>query len=226
MKKVFMCILMAAYCNAAACQTTQQSKTIEVLNEKLQKGALTLSEVLTNKEWMSLHSLTAFRNVIKQNAKTGNVHLTNADEPGLRMTVKGSVADKSGKPWSDVLVYVYQTSDKGWYADTAAHIQANEGDFGHARLFGYLKTDEAGQFEFETIRPEGYPNSDLPAHIHIMMWSADGKVIHGMPEELLFEEDKRLTPERKKQALQNGYLVSKNTGTQTQAVYAYRLMIK
>ncbi|MCC6279536.1 MAG: hypothetical protein IT262_02985 [Saprospiraceae bacterium] len=224
MKKVYFLILITVYCSVACTQTPLQNKTISGLNEKLQKGTLTLSEVLTNKEWMPLHSLTAFRNVIKENAKPGLVRLANADEPGLRMTVKGSVADKSGQPLSDALVYVYQTSDKGWYADTAAHIETSGSDFGHARLFGYLKTDAAGAFEFETIRPEGYPNSDLPAHIHIMFWSADGKVIRGLPEELLFEEDKRLTPERKKQALQSGYLVSQNTGTEAWAVYVYRLV--
>ncbi|MBK8426839.1 MAG: hypothetical protein IPL27_13110 [Lewinellaceae bacterium] len=223
MKKVCMFILMAAYCSVATCQTAQQKQTIEALQEKLKTGHLSISEVLTNKEWMALHSLTAFRKIIKENARPGNVQLTHAKEPGLKMKVRGSVADKSGRPMRDVLVYVYQTSSEGWYADTAAHIQSNEGDFGHARLFGYLKTDDFGEFEFESIRPEGYPNSDLPAHIHIQMWAPNGEMIHGMPGELLFEEDKRLTPERKKRALQDGYLVSKNTGTKDYGVYKYDL---
>ncbi len=226
MKKVCMFILMAAYCSVASCQTTQQKQTLEALQEKLKKGHIGISEVLTNQEWMALHSLTAFRNMIKENARMGSVQLTNDREPGQKITVLGSVADKSGRPLGDVLVYVYQTSSAGWYADTAAHVQSNEGDFGHARLFAYLKTDPAGKFEFETIRPEGYPNSDLPAHIHILMWSPDGNIIHGMPGELLFEEDKRLTPERKKRALQDGYLVSKNTGTKEHGVYKYELRAK
>ena len=86
------------------------------------------------------------------------------------------------------------------------------------------KTDREGKFAFETIRPEGYPKSDLPAHIHIAFWTADGKTVSGMPGELLFEEDSRLTPARKKEALESGYLVSKNTGTERQGVYAYRLV--
>ena len=223
MKKLYFFILIAAFCSGANCQTTQQTKTIDALNQKLKTGDLSPSEVLTNKEWMPLHSLTAFRNIIKQNARAGKLQLTNAAEPGLKMTVTGTVSDKSGNPLGDVLVYVYQTSNQGWYTDTAAHVGGNEGDFGHARLFGYLKTDRAGNFEFETIRPEGYPNSDLPAHIHILMWTADGKVLSGMPEELLFEEDERLTKERKAQALRSGYLVSKNTGSKDWAVYAYQL---
>jgi protocatechuate 3,4-dioxygenase beta subunit len=115
-----------------------------------------------------------------------------------------------------LLMCVYHTSYTGWYADTAAHIETSVSDYGHARLFGYLKTDAAGGFEFETIRPEGYPNSDLPAHIHVHFWSAGAEAVGGLPAELLFEEDERLPPDRKCQALRAGYLVAKNTGTKTQ----------
>ncbi len=199
-------------------------KTIRYIRDQLQKGELSVTDALTNIKWMSLHSVPAFREVVKNNARAEKITLTPPDEPGLKITVKGIVTDRAGKPMAGLLVYVYQTSAKGWYADTAAHVRANEGDMRHARLFGYLKTDLAGQFEFQTIRPEGYPNSDLPAHIHVMMWTADGQMVRGMPDEFLFEEDKRLTPERKAQALRNGFLISKNTGTAAQLVYEYKLV--
>lgn len=224
MKKTTCILLFAAcFCLAACCQTPQQSQTINALHEKLQNGALSITQVLTDPQWMPLHSLPAFREIIKQNAKSETIKLTPPGEPGMNITVKGTAVSREGKPMSDLLVYFYHTSAKGWYADTAAHILARGSDAGHARLFGYVRTDREGKFAFETIRPEGYPQSDLPAHIHIAFWTADGKTVSGMPGELLFEEDSRLTPARKKEALQNGYLVAKNTGTERQGVYVYRI---
>ena len=224
MKQALFFLLLTAFSMAAGCQTPQQTKTIKELDAQLRTGALSISQALTDPQWMPLHSLTAFRELIKQNARAERIKLTPPGEPGLNITVQGAVADRDGRPVRDALIYVYQTSAKGWYADTAAHILMREGDMGHARLFGYLKTDREGRFAFETIRPAGYPKSDLPAHIHIALWAAGGQPIHGMPGELLFEEDERLTPERKKQALDYGYVVAKNTGTADQPVYAYRLV--
>ena len=100
----------------------------------------------------------------------------------------------------------------------------NEGDNGHARLFAYLKTNDQGEFEVSTILPKGYPDSDLPAHIHLQMWK-DGINIPGVPGELLFDEDERLTPERKQRALRDGYLVEKNKGTTTNPVYNYSIIV-
>lgn len=224
MKTLFFSFLMSICWSSLCCQTTDQRQTLKSLNEKLGKGELSLSDVLTERKWMPLHSMTAFREIIKQHAKAEKLRIAATDEPGLKTTVRCTALNTSGTPMANVLVYYYQTSDKGWYADTAAHVNMNEGDMRHARLFGYQKTDAAGQFEFETIRPRGYPRSDLPAHIHIHFWKENGEAIEGMPGELLFEEDDRLTPARKKEALRSGYLVSKNTGTEAHAVYEYRMV--
>ena len=70
-------------------------------------------------------------------------------------------------PAKDALVYVYQTSAKGWYSARAPHLSGNGGDQGHARLFGYVVADERGRFEVRTIHPQGYPGTELPAHIHV-----------------------------------------------------------
>ncbi|MEP6595061.1 MAG: hypothetical protein ABJA71_03900 [Ginsengibacter sp.] len=96
----------------------------------------------------------------------------------------------------------------GWYSDTAAHVSMFEGDTRHARLFAYLKTNGKGQFEFETIQPRGYPNSDLPAHIHISVWKGE-HLVRGVPGELLFDDDPRLTPERRLRSLSNKFLIEK-----------------
>jgi protocatechuate 3,4-dioxygenase beta subunit len=101
----------------------------------------------------------------------------------------------------------------------------NEGDMRHARLFGYLKTDSDGKFEFETIQPRGYPNSDLPAHIHITVWK-NASLLNGVSGELLFDDDPRLTPERRQRSLSEGFLIEKNKGTLQVPVYFYAITSK
>lgn len=79
----------------------------------------------------------------------------------------GTVKDNIGKPVTGALVYLYHTDCRGWYAADAPHVLQYEGDMRHARLFGDVKTDKEGKFELHTIKPAGYPKSDLPAHIHV-----------------------------------------------------------
>lgn len=146
-------------------------------------------------------------------------------EPGKKITVKGALKTADGKPIDDALVYLYHTSDKGWYSDTGAHIQTREGDVRHARLFCYVKTDQQGSFEIETIQPRGYPNSDLPAHIHIEV-SKNGGHVPGVPGELLFDDDPRLTPDRRSRSLQEGFLVEKDSGTAGDHIYSYVIQLR
>jgi protocatechuate 3,4-dioxygenase beta subunit len=174
---------------------------------------------------MYLHSQTPFRQVIKKHAKTGRVKIITNTEPGKKITVRGKIETSSDKTLNNALVYFYHTSDKGWYSDTAAHIFTREGDMGHARLFGYLKTDNKGEFEFETIQPKGYPRSDLPAHIHLMLWK-DDNIVTGVPNELQFDDDPRLTPDRRSRSLKDGNLIEKNSGTATNPVYFYKIILK
>jgi len=216
---IIFCSLIHA---AGVCQNT--TAVIDRINLQLKNGQTTITKVLTADSLMYLHSLTPFREVIKANAKAEKISIVTAKEPGTKVTIKCSVVGKNGAPLKNLNIYFYQTSDKGWYSDTAAHILINSGDINHARLFGYLKTDDKGEFSFETIKPKGYPNSDLPAHIHIHFWADNySRPLHG-PGELLFEDDPRLTPERKRRSLADGYLVSKNSGTEKYPVYEYKII--
>jgi protocatechuate 3,4-dioxygenase beta subunit len=116
--------------------------------------------------------------------------------------------DAAGEPIMDALLYLYHTSAKGWYSDKAAHIQANSGDVKHARLFGYMRTDQDGRAEVHTIRPSGYPQSELPAHIHLGL-DAGGK---SLPVgEIQFDDDPRLTPAQRKHSAQEGAMIVKVT---------------
>ena len=160
--KIFILLIIIL---SSGCTYSQQSdELINEIDAKLTNGKTSLSSVLSDTALMFLHSKTAFRDVIKKHAKAEGITILSNTEPGKKILVKGKIETSDGKPVTDALVYVYQTSDKGWYSDTAAHILQNEGDMQHARLFGYLKTNDKGEFEYNTIQPKGYPNSDLPAH--------------------------------------------------------------
>ena len=74
------------------------------------------------------------------------------------------------------------------------------GDEKYARLFGYLTTNQNGQYEFRTIRPAGYPRSNLPSHIHIEIEIA-GVEPRTFISEIQFEDDPRLTKEMRDRAL-------------------------
>lgn len=204
-----------------SCQN--RAAIINRIDLQLKTAQTSITKVLSSDSFMYLHSLTPFREVIKANAKAGNISMVTPNEAGTRITVKGVVTDKNGTPGKGLLIYVYQTSDKGWYSDTGAHILINSGDFNHARLFAYLKTNDKGEFSFETIRPRGYPRSDFAAHIHIHFWSAGMQPVRATGE-LQFDDDPRMTPERRKQSLSDGYLISKNSGTEQKPVYEYRII--
>lgn len=217
---VFLILLLIQFDSSAQ----HEAKKMQQIDDDLANGKTTISKILSDKNWMTLHPMTEFRQIIKKQARPEKVTMVTEDEPGKKITVKAVVKTTSGVLLKNVLVYLYHTCNKGWYAADRPHVSGNEGDYGHARLFAYLKTNDQGEFEISTILPKGYPDSDLPAHIHIQMWK-DGKNLPGVPGELLFDEDERLTPERKQRALRDGYLVEKNEGTATKPVYNYSIIV-
>lgn len=197
------------------------SEQINSIDTRLSKVETTVTQVITDTTLMHLHSLTAFREVIKKNALPEKIKLNAVNEPGTAITVKGIVVDELGNAQTNKLVYVYQTSARGWYADTGVHILQNEGDRKHARLFGYCKTDGFGKFEILTIKPAGYPNSGLPAHIHIEVAIDKGKMLI---TELQFDDDSRLVGQVRERSIKEHFLIEKNTGTLSDPVYSYRIV--
>lgn len=149
-----------------------------------------LEAVLADAKYMPLHPYPRFRRAVERNAPVGGIEYAGPAEPGERMTVRLRLTDAAGEPVEGVVVYAYQTSAKGFYAQDAAHVQAMAGDVSHARLFAYVITDPDGLVELRTIRPAGYPNTDLPQHIHLHA-EREGRSLEG--GELVFTDDPRLT---------------------------------
>src|SRR5262249_46148583 len=154
-------------------ETPRVRARIDAAEQALRSGR-TVSDVLGDADLVPLHEWPRFRSAIRQYATTSRTTLVSAGEPGTPLLVVGRVLDRVGNPARGLKLYPYQTSARGWYSDRAAHISGMEGDRRHARLFGYATTDDAGKFELRTIRPAGYPESDLPAHIHVEVSSTDG----------------------------------------------------
>jgi protocatechuate 3,4-dioxygenase beta subunit len=192
-----------------SCRSTAQTEDSALLNEataKLQNKSATVSTILTDKKYLPIHPLTEFRELIKANCNTAILKITTPDEPGKMIRVLCAVADKEGKPVANAIIYLYQTDHRGWYAADAPHVLINEGDMRHARLFGYVRTDAAGKFELNTVRPSGYPHSDLPAHIHVHV-TADGYKPY--ITEFLFDDDERLVGKIRERSVQERALISK-----------------
>lgn len=205
MKSIFYCCLLLCL----SCRSTAQTDNTQLLNEvttKLHDKSATISGILTDKKYLPIHPLTAFRDVIKAGSNTEILAIAAAEEPGKKIRVLGTVTDGENKPVANALVYLYQTDAKGWYAADAPHVGGNEGDMRHARLFGYVKTNSEGKFELQTIKPAGYPQSDLPAHIHVHVW-ADG--YRDFVNEFLFDDDERLKGTIREQSIRNRFLIQK-----------------
>ena len=166
----------------------------------------TTSSLLANPEYIPAHEWPRFRQLIRAQATANQLTVVTAQEPGDPLVVTGTIRDKQGAPLNGALIYFYQTSGKGWYSDKAPHISGNSGDQKHARLFGYLNTNQNGQYEFRTVRPAGYPNSNLPAHIHIEI-AIQGAEPHTFISEILFADDPRLTSDVRERSLREGLVI-------------------
>jgi protocatechuate 3,4-dioxygenase beta subunit len=105
-------------------------------------------------------------------------------EPGDPLVVHGrAVAEDGASPIAGAVVFAYHTDREGLYdkPGSPAH---------RWRLRGWAQTSADGGFEFATIRPGGYPGSDIAQHIHLQIFLPDGR--RYWAEELQFADDARL----------------------------------
>jgi len=115
------------------------------------------------------------------------------DEPGDRFTFSGTVFDMDGRPLPSVAVVAYHADSAGRYNPPGAPTRV-------PRLRGVCETNDEGRFGFVTIRPGGYPNSDEPAHIHLIVAAPAHHVRH---LEIWFEDDPRVGEAERRRAAEN-----------------------
>jgi protocatechuate 3,4-dioxygenase beta subunit len=164
-----------------------------------------VSEILSGEKYQAIRPQTEFRELVKKFADTNVLKIDPPSEKGKKIRVLVLLKDATGAPVSNALVYLYQTDARGWYSASSPHVGGNAGDMMRARLFGYVRTNQLGGFELHTVKPAGYPQSNLPAHIHIHIESP-GK--REYVTELLFDDDERLAGEIRIQSEQNRFFIA------------------
>ncbi len=108
---------------------------------------------------------------------------------GERLVLEGTVFLSDSKtPAENIIVYAYHTNDKGLYEK-----KGNETGNGrrHGYLRGWVKTNQAGQYRFYTIKPAPYPSRAEPAHVHLTLKGDDFEEY--WIESTLFEGDSLIT---------------------------------
>jgi protocatechuate 3,4-dioxygenase beta subunit len=111
------------------------------------------------------------------------------NQRGQPMVVTGKVFDSSGKTRAGIIVYAYQTNRSGIYPTSNKNMGL--ASHRHGLLRAWVVTDSIGNYAFDTIRPAGYPNTDLPAHIH--MHIIEPGCFTYYIDDILFKDDSRLT---------------------------------
>lgn len=114
-------------------------------------------------------------------------------EPGEPLVLSGTVRAADGQPAAGVIVYAYQTDSGGIYP--RAEAAAGPASRRHGRLRGFARTGPDGRYRFDTIRPGGYPNTDIPQHIHLHVLET-GRCSYYI-DDVVFADDPRLTPRQR-----------------------------
>jgi protocatechuate 3,4-dioxygenase beta subunit len=115
--------------------------------------------------------------------------LPDFNESGPKIEISGIVYQRDGKtPAKDVVIYVYHTDQTGRYST-----KGNETGWGkrHGYIRGWVKTDKNGFYQFYTLRPVSYPNSNIPQHIHATVKEPDKNEY--WIDEYVFDDDPFLT---------------------------------
>lgn len=119
------------------------------------------------------------------------LRLAPQDEAGERLLLDGRVLDRRGAPVEGVVLYVYQTDASGVYPAADATVADGEARR-HGRLRGWVRSAADGGYRIETVRPGGYPGTDIPQHIHVHVLEP-GCATYFI-DDVLFDDDPRLTP--------------------------------
>ncbi|HWQ35643.1 MAG TPA: hypothetical protein VNQ79_22545 [Blastocatellia bacterium] len=134
--------------------------------------------------------------------------ITDKNEPGEPLEISGTIYKSDGKtPAAGVILYVYQTSAKGYY-------ESAPGATRHGRIRGWMKTDAQGRYKFRTVRPGAYPGRNIPAHIHPVIKEPDKNEYY--LDEYRFDDDPHLTAaERAKEEKRGGSGIIRVTKNQS-----------
>lgn len=128
-----------------------------------------------------------------------DVVLAGPDQPGVPLELSGTVLRPDGRtPAKDIVLYLHHTDAQGNYTPAEGQGQGRR----HGRHRGWVRTDAEGRFHVRTIRPASYPDSRIPAHIHLFVKEPDKNEYY--IDEVRFLDDPLLTPEERAKAPHRG----------------------
>jgi protocatechuate 3,4-dioxygenase beta subunit len=175
----------------------QKADALTSLEKAMAANQSDVDRALIDADFANLRNEPRFRNLFKTHARS-KAKLTAANEPGDAMVVSGVVRGTDNKPIANAIMYVYHTDHRGIYSPGPSDDPP--------RLFGYLKTDAEGRYEFRTIRPGGYPDdSKAPQHIHYEVTVPGRSAVRS---EFYFPDDPRLDPKFRETAKQRKLLAT------------------
>ncbi len=120
------------------------------------------------------------------------------NETAQRILITGKVLKIDGKtPAPNVIVYYWQTDNNGYYSNGKGKTER------HGGIRGWVKSDEQGNYSIYTIRPGNYPNTDMPAHIHLSIKEPNIEDEY-YTDELVFDDDPKLTGTKRKKLENRG----------------------
>ena len=122
--------------------------------------------------------------------------LPDYNEKGPRLRLFGTIYQPDGKtPASGVVLYIYHTDQQGNYSDKPGHTRNGSQPAAqrHGYIRGWIKTGDDGKYEFYTLVPASYPNSNNPKHIHPII-KEPGKIEYWI-DEYVFSDDPLLPKE-------------------------------
>ena len=135
-----------------------------------------------------------------------------ADEPGMPLSIHGQVFEPDGNVAGGVVVHAYHRDHDGF------DFGPNDDTLTTWRLQGWVRTNELGRFEFQTIRPAPDHLGREGAHIHFTLESAEygrqwGPKVFLSDDPLVTADQRR----RSKEAGEFGWVleVEESDGTQS-----------
>jgi protocatechuate 3,4-dioxygenase beta subunit len=109
-----------------------------------------------------------------------------AGERGETLVIEGTVRTLDHAPAAGIIVYAYHTDSNGVYP---------RGTTRHGRLRGWARTDENGNYRFDTIRPGSYPGGNDPSHVHMHVIEPGTGTY--FIDDLVFDDDPLLSAEER-----------------------------
>lgn len=124
------------------------------------------------------------------------ITLPDFNEQGPKIEISGIVYKRDGKtPAKNIVIYIYHTDQAGRYP-----IKGNETGWAkrHGYIRGWMKTNDKGEYKFNTLRPAAYPQRKDPQHIHVTIKEPDKNEYY--IDDYIFDDDPLLPPsERSKE---------------------------